>query len=305
MLHSKTPAMDFKNLSETINLDKGSMFLQNTPAPDSVYYFPGCGASLFSKDIGMATLYLLLKSGVNVIMPAKHLCCGYPLLASGCVEAYNTNRHRNISDIQYRIAKASIAGMKVSTLITACGTCRESLESYEFKELGYDINRSDAVQYLLTNPGNLNFNTANAARDVIYHASCHTEWTDVKKNKAPEMYRKAVADMLGAEVTLSPGCCGESGLGSITSPEIYNKLRDRKGGQLKKDLQGYDKETPVLVGCPSCKVGIKRNMDTLKRQNRVLHTVEYMAELIGGPKWRKDFKKELERATRQDELVLI
>lgn len=305
MLHSKTPTMDFKNLSETINLDKGSMFLQNAPAPDSVYYFPGCGASLFSKDIGMATLYLLLKSGVNVIMPAKHLCCGYPLLSSGCVEAYNTNRHRNISDIQYRIAKASIAGMKVSTLITACGTCRESLESYEFKELGYDLKRSDAVQYLLSNPGKLNFNTANAERDVIYHASCHTEWTEVKKDKAPEMYRKAVADMLGAEVTLSPGCCGESGLGSITSPEIYNKLRDRKGGQLKNDLQGHGKDTPVLVGCPSCKVGIKRNMQNLKKQNRVLHTVEYMAELIGGPKWRKDFRKELERATHQDEIVLI
>lgn len=161
------------------------------------------------------------------------------------------------------------------------------------------------MQYLLNNPGNLNLANVNPAQEVIYHASCHTEWTEVKKNKAPEMYRKAIADTLNTEVTLSPGCCGESGLGSITSPEIYNKLRDRKGGQLKDDLQGRSKETPVIVGCPSCKVGIKRNMQNLKKQNRVLHTVEYMAELIGGPKWRKDFKKELERATRQDELVLI
>ncbi len=305
MLHSPTPAMDFKNLHETIGLDDESMFMQNTPAADTVYYFPGCGASLFSKDIGMATLYLLLKSGINVIMPSKHLCCGYPLLSSGCVEAYNTNRHRNISDIQYRIAKASIAGMKVSTLLTACGTCRESLESYDFRELGYELKRKDAVQYLLANPGNLDFKSATAAQEVIYHASCHTEWTDVAKSKAPEIYRQAIADTLSSNVTLSPGCCGESGLGSITSPEIYNKLRDRKGMQLKKDLQEHDKNTPILVGCPSCKVGIKRNVHALKKQNRVLHTVEYMAEVIGGPKWRKELKKQLEKATRQDEMVII
>jgi len=261
---------------------------------------------LFSRDIGMATLYLLLKSGVNVVMPGKHLCCGYPLLASGCVEAYNTNRHRNISDIQYRIAKASIAGMDISTMITACGTCRESLESYDFsQEIGSRLKRSDAVQYLLANPGRIDFKGLAPEQEVIYHASCHTEWTDVKKSKAPETYKKAIADMLSTKVTLSPGCCGESGLGSITSPEIYNKLRDRKGSQLKLDLQGHDKKTPILVGCPSCKVGIKRNMHTLKKQNRVLHTVEYMAEILGGPKWRKDFKKELEKAQRQDELVLI
>ncbi len=91
-------------------------------------------------------------------MPGKHLCCGYPLLASGCVEAYNTNRHRNISDIQYRIAKASIAGMDISTMITACGTCRESLESYDFsQEIGSRLKRSDAVQYLLANPGRIDF----------------------------------------------------------------------------------------------------------------------------------------------------
>jgi len=33
-------------------------------------------------------------------------------------------------------------------------------------------------------------------QEVIYHASCHTEWTDVKKSKAPETYKQAIADML-------------------------------------------------------------------------------------------------------------
>ncbi len=306
VLHSKTPAMDFKNLTEDLSLETGSMFMNSTSAADSVFYFPGCGASLFSRSIGMATLYLLLKSGVNVVMPAKHLCCGYPLLSSGCVEAYNTNRHRNISDIQYKIAKAHIAGINISTIITACGTCRESIESYDFtQQVGKKLKRYDAVQYLLSNPGNLDFHGLPASEEVVYHASCHTEWTDIPKSKAPAIYTQALESILGSKVTLSPGCCGESGLGAISSPAIYNKLRDRKAGQLSQDLHGQDKSTPVLVACPSCKVGIKRNMAALKKQNRVLHTVEYVAELMGGPKWRKEFKKMLESAKRQDGIVFL
>ncbi len=306
MLHSKTPAMDFKNLSEDLSLDVASMFMNSSSAPDSVFYFPGCGASLFSRNIGMATLYLLLKSGVNVVMPSKHLCCGYPLLSSGCVEAYNTNRHRNISDIQYKIAKAHIAGMDISTIITACGTCRESIESYDFTQgVNKKLKRFDAVQYLLTNPGNLDFHGLPANEEVVYHASCHTEWTDIPKSKAPAIYKQALESILGSKITLSPGCCGESGLGAVSSPAIYNKLRDRKKDQLEHDLHGQNKKTPVLVGCPSCKVGIKRNMATLKKHNRVLHTVEYIAELIGGPKWRKEFKKMLEKAQRSDGIVYL
>ena len=173
----------------------------------------------------------------------SNLCCGYPLLSSGCVEAYNTNRHRNINDIQYKIAKAHIAGMDISTIITACGTCRESIESYDFTQgVNKKLKRFDAVQYLLSNPGNLDFHGLPANEEVVYHASCHTEWTDIPKSKAPAIYKQALESILGSKITLSPGCCGESGLGAISSPAIYNKLRDRKKDQLEHDLHGQNKK---------------------------------------------------------------
>jgi FAD/FMN-containing dehydrogenase/Fe-S oxidoreductase len=306
LFQSKTPPMDLKNLSEDLSLATGSMFVSGTTPSQAVFYFPGCGASLFSRSIGMATLYLLHKAGVNVVMPSKHLCCGYPLLASGCAEAYNTNRHRNINDIQFKLAKASLAGLEVNTILTACGTCRESLESYTFgSELGRSLEHKDAVQYLIEHAGSLPLEALMDDSEVIYHSSCHTEWTDTPKAKAPEIYRSSLAELLGTEVTLSPGCCGESGLGAITSPSIYNKLRERKTSQLRDDLAGKRKDVPVLVGCPSCKVGIKRSIDNLKKSNRVMHTVEFLAELVGGPKWQKDFKKIVDKARRQDSLVFL
>jgi Fe-S oxidoreductase len=70
--------------------------------------------------------------------------------------------------------------------------------------------------------------------------------------------------------------------------------RERKQAQLVSDLGG-DRKRPMVVDCPSCKVGIKRSMIQLKRANPVIHTVGYLAEAVGGPDWRKGLKTLLGR----------
>jgi Fe-S oxidoreductase len=242
----------------------------------------------------MASVYLLLKSGVNVVLPDHHMCCGYPLLASGCEEAYKTNRHRNVQEFLDLLVKTGKAGLKATTLLTACGTCRESLETYDFSsELADPLKHLDVVQFLMER-----LPAVRRTEPVLYHAACHMEWTGVPKLKAPEMYRAALAKLTGTDVDLSPGCCGESGLGAMTSPAIYNRLRERKQEQLREDL-GFDRSRPIVVGCPSCKIGIKRSMLQMKRPNRVLHAVEYLAECVGGPKWEKELRRLLDTVERK------
>ncbi|WP_419785166.1 FAD-binding and (Fe-S)-binding domain-containing protein [Pseudodesulfovibrio sp.] len=292
---SRTPHMDYHNLSEALHLEQGSVF-KNPGAgrDDTVLYFPGCGGSLFSRSIGMASVYLLLKAGVNVVLPDHHMCCGYPLLASGCEEAYKTNRHRNVQAFLDLLVKTGKAGLKATTLLTACGTCRESLSTYDFSgELVEPLKRMDVVQFLL-----VRLPAVRQTEPVLYHASCHTEWVDTPKNKAAEIYRSNLEKATDTEVTLSPGCCGESGLSSLTSPDIYGKLRNRKREQLDADL-GQDRNKPIVVGCPSCKIGIKRSLTDLKKPNRVMHTAEYLAECVGGPKWKKELDSLLGQVERK------
>jgi len=295
IIKNRSPHIDFRNLSEELKLESGSIFKNRLAKPDeTVLYFPGCGGSLFSRSIGMASVYLLLKSGVNVVLPDHHMCCGYPLLASGCEEAYKTNRHRNVQAFLDLLVKTGKAGLKATTLLTACGTCRESLETYDFSgELVDPMNHQDVVQFLL---GRLP--AVRQTEDVLYHAACHAEWVGAPKTKAAEMYRSGLAETTGADISVSPGCCGESGLGALTSPAIYNVLRANKQEQLKDDLGSNDSK-PVVVGCPSCKVGIKRSMLQMKRSNRVIHTAEYLAECIGGEKWRKELKQLLKTVERK------
>jgi Fe-S oxidoreductase len=101
----------------------------------------------------------------------------------------------------------------------------------------------------------------------------------------------AISGLTGSTVELSQGCCAESGMGAMTSPEIFNTLRQGKQKRLAENLaDGY--AGPVLVGCPSCKIGIGRCLINMGRATiPVLHTAEWLAGLVDGEDRRQGFRK--------------
>ena len=299
LFKGRGPTTEFSNLASTLKLDKGGTFVPTKSNKETVLYFPGCGAGLFYRDIGLASIYLLLKAGVSVVVPPKHLCCGYPLLASGCNDAFERVGQENRKLLKDRIAKANLRGMSLQAILTSCGTCREGIEAYHLKSHQTEpLAHQDVVQFLLSRMDS--FDTSVTPDRLVYHAACHAEWTGVPKLKAAEMYSSALDSLLGTRTQISPRCCGESGLGALTSPDIYNRLRARKREQLTEDLQGYPQNNPIVVGCPSCKIGISRTMMEMGVEKEVLHTLEYLARLSGGPKWRTDFTKALAKARQEN-----
>ena len=124
-------------------------------------------------------------------------------------------------------------------------------------------------------------------REILYHSPCHAEVPGMHKVKAGKLYASAAAEHLGLAVRVSPGCCGESGLGAMTSPTIYNKIRSAKAAQLERDLVDLDPNAPVVVGCPSCKMGITRILLQQDKRRRVLHLLEFTAERLMGRDWRR------------------
>ncbi len=294
-LRGPNPSLGLRNLAERLELSKGSIFIpqEGREAPETVLYFPGCGASLFSSTIGMAAVHLLLRAEVAVLIPHQHLCCGYPLLASGMGEAYRANREQNRAALAALLSEAEALGLNPSHALTSCGTCREALEEHELKTLRPGLVHMDVTQYLM---GRLDLPPADDATPILYHAACHSEWADVPKAKAAEAYRAALSQTTGRPVFISPNCCGESGLGAMTTPAIYNRLRDRKRVTLAGELADAPETMPILVGCPSCKMGISRILMEMRDKHPVMHTLEYLAEALDGPKWKKNLKKALKAA---------
>ncbi|NJB67730.1 FAD/FMN-containing dehydrogenase/Fe-S oxidoreductase [Desulfobaculum xiamenense] len=290
MFQGKGPALGLKNLDDALHLSRGSFFVPRSDDDNgnAVLYFPGCGASLFSSSIGLAGLYILLRSGIPVVLPPEHMCCGYPLITAGCEEEFNANRSRNIDRLSDLMRAANGAGLTVRHVLTSCGTCREGLKEYHLETFATPLVHRDVTQFVMENAPKLFENAPACEEPLLYHAACHAEWSGVPATKASGRYAAALADLSGCKVRVSPGCCGESGMGAMTTPELYNKLRAEKQERLKLDLADYPAKRPIVVGCPSCRMGIRRSLIAMKDNRPVIHTLEYLAERLGGAKWKKD-----------------
>lgn len=299
LFRDKGPETEFINLYESIGINKSFIFLPPKPTNQAILYFPGCGAGIFFRKIGLASLYLLLKTNHIVIIPPKHLCCGYPLLVSGCQNAFSKIKENNIIFLNKLISNLKY---EVKYFLTSCGTCREATLNYDLTHQKKSLLHLDVIQFLINKLPPV---CSLPEERIIYHGACHAEWSNVKPNQSAQIYANALSNYLKSPIELSPGCCGESGLGALTSPEIYNKIRTKKIETLTQELKNYSKNTPILVGCPSCKVGIQRSLTILKNKSPVLHTVEYLALCLGGSKWKSELLKKIKKGKIQENTLKI
>jgi len=274
------PNIHFKDLHELLNLSQSNIFY---PSPEKrfkdsigVLYFPGCGSSLFYPQIAISGINLLLQSGFTVVVPDEHKCCGYPLLSSGCNETYEQLKQNNSEYLSNLVHLAEDRGMDIRYLATSCGTCRSSLEKYDLRKIkkgGLEL--VDIMQLLVKSAGELKTKPS-PFNKLVYHSSCHGAMTKVAQGNADEKYAELLEDILDTDIAISPHCCAESGLGALTAPAVYNKLRKRKQDVLSKYIESENYRDPILVSCPSCKIGLTRIMRILKKKNKVLHTLEYI-----------------------------
>ena len=293
------PKMGYTNLYESLRLHRGSVFAPRevTPGMPCVLYFPGCGGSLFYDRIGLAAIMLLLHTGHAVAVPPRHLCCGYPLLAAGMDTEYEDNMAQNRQYLASMLRNLIKQGFDVRYLATACGSCRDSLARMKLNEQFPQLEQKDVSQIVLPLLQHEGMEAPVApGTNVLYHAACHCEWAGVPTLKGQAQLTGALEQLCKAKVSTIPGCCGESGMGAVTSPTIYNLLRARKKERLAQAFEpqpqtGACYAGPILVGCPSCKIGIARCLIQLKEKHPVLHVLEWLANQVDGEDRRQRFRR--------------
>ena len=251
----------------------------------AVFYFPGCGGGLFFPDIGLAALTLLADCGLHIVLPPQHICCGYPLLSAGCSKTFGSMQERTQEALSTALLRAETAGLRIEAVLTSCGTCRAGLENLDVSSISSEqVPLQDVLQYLHPRLHG-QIPTLEREQSLIYHSSCHAAWANVPQDKAAAIYARHVKSLAQDSVTVSDYCCAESGLGALTSPHIYNKLRKRKTAGLK-ELAVDDNSRHLLVSCPSCKIGLSRIVRNNKLNMQVEHTLEHLVHRRLGPNWR-------------------
>lgn len=302
LLSHKGPTPNYSNLYNVLQLSRGCIFAAETPVQnvdptDAVLYFPGCGGALVTRSIGLSVLSLLVRTGHTVIIPPEHLCCGYPMLTSGANAAHMHNAEHNRLVLQQLIERAAGLGFRMGRVITACGSCGEGLR---ISGLLDTTPREDAVQFALPRLSPSDRDGVNTT--VLCHVSCHPEWSGLNAVKAIHTQTAALTEFCGVRTVISPHCCGESGMGAIAAPHVFNPIRLRKQGVLTDQARAYP-DAPLLVGCPSCRMGLQRSLLQLKLEKSVLHTAEWLAGQVFGVQpelWGKEFGARISKAQDTD-----
>jgi Fe-S oxidoreductase len=131
----------------------------------TVFYFPGCGSERLYANIAEAALYTLLTTGVRVVLPPAHLCCGFPARANA-----KTRMHSDVTlrdTIILNQIREMLGYITFDGLIVSCGTCAKSL-----RELGaetiFACSIADIAWFILEHaPDRF---TRNTKRRFLYHA---------------------------------------------------------------------------------------------------------------------------------------
>lgn len=228
-----------------------------------------CLADTFFPDVGVATVRLLRRLGVEVDFPAAQTCCGQP--------HFNSGYHDHARDLA-RHTMQTFAGDQL--VVAPSGSCA-AMVKLEYPELfhGDRVWHGRAVQLarrthelagFLVNVLGLEDVGARFAGKVTYHMACHLRGLGTLTE--PERLLAHVRDLEYVPLERADECCGFGGSFSVRYPEISGAMVQDKAALVEQS--GADAVVATDAGCLMNIAGCLRRRGS---KVRVLHLAEVLA----------------------------
>lgn len=233
----------------------------------------GCVQSVVEDSINAATVRLLTRHGVEVVVSKGARCCGALEHHLGHLAPARTAAAASI-----RAWCAEIDGQGLDAIVANTSGCGTLVKDYGhlFREdpaLAADATRvsalaGDVSEILATLP--LKFEGRRALR-VAYHSACSLQHAQRITAQPMKLLRDAGFDV--RQPAESHLCCGSAGSYNILQPEIAGTLRDRKCANL-----AALRPEAICAGNVGCLIQIRSGTSV-----PVMHTVELLDWATGGP----------------------
>jgi glycolate oxidase iron-sulfur subunit len=251
----------------------GAVFPARGPRRARVALLQGCAQQVLAPRINEATIRLLTRNGVEVVLVREEQCCGA------------LTHHMGRDDDAFAHAKANINAWLVeearggldAVLVTAsgCGTVIKDYghmlrldPDYADKAARISAMARDISEYLADLPI-----APAAAKPIIvaYHSACSLQHAQRVNLQPKQLLAKAgftVRDIPEAHL-----CCGSAGTYNLLQPAIAEKLRDRKVANIEAV-----KPDVIAAGNIGCMTQIGSGTAV-----PIVHTVELLDWATGGP----------------------
>ena len=237
----------------------------------------GCAQSVLDPKINEATVRILTRLGVEVIVPKGEGCCGALVHHMGQEEPALAFARRNV-DVWTRAAEEDGLDAIVITA-SGCGTTIKDYghmlrldPDYAAKAERVSALAKDVTEFLseidLPEPSQA------AGLVVAYHSACSMQHGQ-RITRAPKVLL-ARAGFAVRDVPEGHLCCGSAGTYNILQPEIAARLRDRKVANIES--LAPQAIATGNIGCMT-QIGSATALP-------ILHTVELLDWAFGGEKPR-------------------
>jgi glycolate oxidase iron-sulfur subunit len=228
----------------------------------------GCVQQVLAPEINWATLRVLAKNGVEVIIPPEQTCCGAVLMHTG-------ERAGAL-----RLARQNLKAFPedVDAILTNAAGCGSGLKEYGLLFKGH-AEEEQAEAFLRCVQDVSQFLARLGMREpppllkplkIAYHDACHLAHAQ-GIIEAPRLVLKAIPNLTLFEVNDGAMCCGSAGTYNIEQPEIANELGKRKVNIILK--LGSE---AVVMGNIGCMVQIRAHLRLMGESLPVLHTFELL-----------------------------
>ncbi len=234
----------------------------------------GCAQRTLAPSINEATIRLLTRMGVEVVIAPEVGCCG--------ALTHHMGRH----DDAMAAARAAIAGWSremegdgldaIVINTSGCGTtvkdygfmARTEPEPWPARAAAVSALAKDVTEFLAT----LDYAPTRPAPGlrVAYHSACSLQHGQGVTEAPKTLLRRAGFTVV--EPAEPHICCGSAGIYNIVQPEIAGRLRERK-------LANIARTRPDLVAAGN--IGCITQLG--QGATPVIHTVELLDWMAGGP----------------------
>ena len=237
----------------------------------------GCAQQVLDTRINEATVRLLTRHGVEVVVANGMGCCGSMVHHLGKVEASHRQAAANIEAWWRETEDAGGEGLDAVVInASGCGTTVKDY-GFMFREDAALKAKAETVAGLakdvtefLAELG-LDKPVRRTGLTVAYHSACSMQHGQQLQSQPQTLLKKAGFKVKG--VPEGHLCCGSAGVYNILQPEIAGQLRDRK-------LENIAKTRPEVVatGNIGCMTQLAPASDV-----PIVHTVELLDWATGGP----------------------
>jgi glycolate oxidase iron-sulfur subunit len=231
----------------------------------------GCAQQVLEPDINSATIEVLSRNGVDVIIPQAQGCCGGLAWHTGDLRAAKNFAQRNLdafpADVDAVLTNAAGCGSAMHEYHLILAGTPDAARAEAFRHRVMDVSAFLTELGLRENP-----REGRAPIKVAYHDACHLANAQGVRRQPRELLR-AIPGLELLELPNAHLCCGSAGSYNIDQPAIAASLGQQKASAVI--ATGAD---VVASGNIGCLTQLRVHLEKLGSPIMIRHTMQILRD---------------------------